>query len=303
MMKFTIKEMRAMSPEQLVLFGLADPVRVFVKKEPHSNRKIKSGRWRLIFAVSIVDQIIERLLCSKQNKTEILNWETIPSAPGLSLSSDEKLRVIYQRMVNEGTDMAEADVTGWDWSVKDWQLMHEAEMRIKLGNMSETAAHLVRARFVCMSRSVYSFPDGEMRVLNTPGVMKSGCYNTSASNSRLRNLIARLIGASWAFTMGDDCVEEYVENAEEKYLEMGHPLKMYQKRQTEFEFCSTWFTEKGAWPVDGTKTLYRLLEQKKITDELVDQFKLEMRNSPRLAEFLAVVANIRAVQNTVERQC
>lgn len=276
-----------MSATELVQIGAVDPVRSFIKREPHSRRKFRSKRWRLIFAVSIVDQLVERILCSKQNKTEILNWNTCPSAPGLSLSKDDELSQLYQRVMDlaQRKRFAEADVTGWDWSMKEWELKLEAEMRIELGNLSPLAATIMRARFHCVSRSVYAFPDGDMFILPGGGVQLSGTYNTSSTNSRIRVLVALLAGADWAVAMGDDSVESYSPTAEVKYKELGHPLKMYVERKDSFEFCSMQFEDGVAYPVDGTKTLYRLIEQKVITPALIMQFEQEMRNHPRRKEF------------------
>jgi hypothetical protein len=281
-------------PVELVRMNACDPVRVFVKGEPHSTKKVEQGRWRLIFAVSIVDQIIERLLCSSQNREEIRLWDKCPSAPGLSLSSDLSLKQLYDivmELKGEGK-MAEADVTGWDWSVKEWELLEDAVMRAHLGNFTKMSAKALFNRQVCASRTVYAMPDGKLRTLTGDGVLISGCYNTSSTNSRLRVLVAYLVGALWAKAMGDDCVEDFVTNATEKYAAIGHPLKMYVEKDDEFEFCSLIHTQEGAWPVDGTKTLFRLIEQKCITEELKAQFRLEMRNSPRLDEFLSCVERV-----------
>lgn len=280
--------------EELYEAGMADLVRLFVKDEPHNKRKQSSKRWRLIMAISAADQIIERLLCDKQNKTEIRNWKDHPSAPGISLSDDVELNQFYKRVMQAKATgagpnpaIAEADVTGWDWSVKHWELMYEAELRIALGHFSPTAARIIRARYYCVSHSCYAFPDGRVYALPEGGVQLSGCYNTSSTNSRLRVVVAMLSGASWAIAMGDDCLEEFVEDARESYARYGHPLKMYERQEDEFEFCSMLFRpDCHPHPVDGTKTLFRLLEQKTYTRGLLLQFDMEMRNHPRRKEFL-----------------
>lgn len=289
-----LDEILAMGPQQLVEAGIADPLRQFVKGEPHSTRKVKAQRHRLISAVSLIDQIIERLLCTNQNKLEIANWMDCPSAPGLGLSDDAQLKQLYEQIMDiSGGSLAEADVTGWDWSVQKWELMAEAELRIKLGSFTATARKCIRVRYHCLCESVYAMPDGSLVELIHGGVQVSGCFNTSSTNSRLRVLVAYLVGAEWAKAMGDDCVEDPVEEAEEKYAELGHSLKMYQRRKDQFEFCSMIFSEEGAWPVDGTKTLFNLLEQKLITPELLYQFRQEMRNHPRREEFLASAERVR----------
>jgi hypothetical protein len=102
-------------------------------------------------------------------------------------------------------------------------------------------------------------------------------------------VIALLAGADWAITMGDDCVEQWVDGAEEIYASFGHPLKNYKRCGSTFEFCSTVFSNTVCFPTDGTKTLYRLIEQKTITAELLAQFFQEMRNCPKLDEMFDVV--------------
>lgn len=292
--RLAVADLSEHSAVELVQQGYCDPVRTFVKDEPHSTRKIQQQRHRLIFAVSAVDQILERLLTSDQNKKEIANWMSIPSAPGLGFD-DQSLDLLYKMILEKSSsgNLAEADVTGWDWSVQEWELLHEAHMRSQLGSHNKLVTKLIHNRFLCVSRSVYAMPSGRLLVLRRPGVQLSGTYCTSSTNSRLRVLVAYLIGAGFAYAMGDDSCEGYVEDATEKYAKLGHPLKMYVRRQDEFEFCSLLFTPKGAWPVDGTKTLFRILEQKHITPELLQQFRNDMRNSPRLEEFLLSVNRVR----------
>jgi hypothetical protein len=282
-----------MSPEDLVVCGCVDPVRLFIKGEPHSNRKVSQSRWRLIMAVSAVDQLVERILSDAQNKTEIANWKTIPSAPGVGLSDDKALRELYERIKSQPGELAEADVTGWDWSVKQWELLLEGEMRADLCDATPWLRRIFLNREYCVANAVYLLPDGTLVDKTVPGVQCSGRYNTSSGNSRLRVLIALLCGADWAFAMGDDCLENYQPDALEKYEALGHPLKMYNKRDKEFEFCSLLFTPTVIHPVDGTKTLFNLIEQKEITPELLSQFQMEMRNHPRRHEFNDCVGRVK----------
>jgi hypothetical protein len=188
---------------QIVAGGYADPVRVFVKNEPHSQKKVKQGRWRLIFAVSLVDQVIERIMCSAQNNAEIDGWKRCPSAPGLSLQSDENLKDLHDHVVRlaGGKPLAEADVTGWDWSVKEWELVFDGEIRIRLGGMQGFAAQVMRARVLCASRSVYCMPDGKLLAHKNGGVQISGSTTprqpTPACASLLRSYQERLGLSPW----------------------------------------------------------------------------------------------------------
>lgn len=292
---------------QIVAGGYADPVRVFVKNEPHSKKKVEQGRWRLIFAVSLVDQVIERIMCSAQNNAEIDGWKRCPSAPGLSLQSDENLKDLHDHVVRlaGGKPLAEADVTGWDWSVKEWELVFDGEIRIRLGGMQGFAARVMRARVLCASRSVYCMPDGRLLVHKNGGVQISGSYNTSSTNSRLRVAIAFLSGASWAFAMGDDCLEEYQDDAPMKYAALGHPLKMYTKKDpgASFEFCSTNFSQGVCAPVDYTKTFYRILSQKSITLDLWEQFAEHCRHVPELKAIAVFIGGWKATSPEARDAC
>lgn len=250
---------RSLSPEELVARGVVDPVRLFIKNEPHPPRKFKSGKMRLISSVSLIDQLIERLLCGEQNACEIANWHRIPSKPGMGLDSKEN-RDLVRAAVRE--DAAEADVSGWDWSVQGWELAWEAEARIQLSSLPPPLALAMRNRFHCVANTVFVEPGGFMFAQVVPGIQLSGCYNTSSSNSRMRVMAAHLIGAKWCFAMGDDCVEQYVPDAAQKYAALGHVVRMYRKAHpTAFEFCSHKFFVDRSYPVTAGKSLFRILSK------------------------------------------
>lgn len=60
LLTWDINSILMMTPQQLMDYNLVDPVRLFVKNEPHASSKFKTGKMRLISSVSIVDQLIER---------------------------------------------------------------------------------------------------------------------------------------------------------------------------------------------------------------------------------------------------
>lgn len=289
------------TPKDLILGNAASPVRFFVKSEPHSQSKFKTKRWRLISNIDLVDLLIEKLLFDVQNKTEIANWMDVPSAPGIDLSSDRALQNFGGRILrlsNNLENAASGDVEGFDWSVKEWELQLDASVRARLmGCISGSwLDNVIYNRVYCLCRPLYVLPDGKLVVQREPGVQKSGSNNTSSTNSRIRVALALLIGAKWAVAMGDDCLEDFVKDAKEKYKSYGHPLKMYEKSVDTFTFCSMLFDVGNhlIHPEDGTKTLFRMLEQS--GDEEItmhrEQFARELRNHPRLSEFLAIVDEV-----------
>lgn len=255
----------------LISMGMCDPVRLFVKQEPHPRRKIETRRFRLISSVSLVDQLVERLLFGYQNKLEISMWQTCPSKPGMGLSESTQAGVIWNQLKYKHSicQAAEADISGFDWSVQEWELQADVEMRIKLGSFDDKVARAARNRVKCLSLSVFQLSSGRLISQAIPGLMKSGSYCTSSSNSRIRCLMAKLIGSPWCIAMGDDSVEGWVENAQDKYLELGHDCKDYVLCQSRYvqhgtelssvNFCSHHISEGKFWLTSWPKTLLRYL--------------------------------------------
>jgi hypothetical protein len=284
----TMMSLTGLTAEELVQLNYCDPVKLFVKSEPHSLKKIQQKRWRLIMSVSLVDQIVERLLSTTQNKAEIAVWEELPSACGSGLS-DYSIAKIWE--LYGSRHAAETDISGWDWSVPGWLMDMEAEARIRLiENQNHPGfqdfSNAMRARTYCETLCVFVLSDtGELVAQRIRGKRCSGSFNTSSGNSRMRFMLAILVGASWAVCMGDDAVEEFVEGAESKYDDYGFITKMYTERLPGqgFEFCSTWFKDGVGYPMQWGRTLYRLLSKPKCF-EFYLQFVFEMRHLPNLQQ-------------------
>lgn len=282
-------------PVQLVQFGYCDPVRLFVKQEPHSLKKITEGRFRLISSVSLVDQLVERMIFGPQNELEITRWRNIPSKPGMGLSLEEQAQTIWSDLSYKHLKhpAAEADISGFDWSVQDWELWADLKMRIELGNMEGRLKIAAINRFTCFMNSVFQLSDGSLIAQGKPGLMKSGSYCTSSTNSRIRCLMAELIGAPWCIAMGDDSVEGYVPNARRKYEELGHVCKDYMPCKVDSEgnlekvnFCSHELSEGKFWLTSWPKTVFRYLNSK--APEIGD-LKAELWGNPHWGRIYEVV--------------
>lgn len=256
------------SPKELVEIGYCDPVRLFVKQEPHTMRKIKEGRFRLISSVSLVDQLVERLIFGPQNQLEIQRWRNIPSKPGMGLSLYEQAESIWRELqtYHDMRPAAEADISGFDWSVQSWELWADLALRCNLGDFGNKLRRAATSRFYCFMNSVFQLSDGTLIEQGNPGLMKSGSYCTSSTNSRIRCLMAELIEAPWCIAMGDDSVEGYVPHAKEKYLALGHSCKDYIPCEVDPEgallrvnFCSHELSEGAFWLTSWPKTFFRFL--------------------------------------------
>jgi len=279
-------------PAELVRMGMVDPVKVFVKQEPHKLTKIQEGRVRLICSVSLLDNLIARLLCSQQNNTEILRHSTLPVKPGLGLHNDGlKALNSYVNTVFSDHDPAEGDVKGWDWSFQEWDFTMDCERRIHLARASGTVFEkILKSHFYCMARKVFVLSDGTMHEQIIPGIMPSGWYNTSSSNSNCRCMNHHMIAIEKGFdprimAMGDDSVEVYFDDAIDAYSRLGKNMSMFNKvSRVDFEFCSTRFNGYLGVPVNIDKQIYNLLSNQNCTQtaalELWLVFKYEMRNLP-----------------------
>jgi len=249
---------------QLVDAGLVDPVRVFVKNELHSAEKVAEGRHRLIASISVVDQLVERVLNGQQNQAEIVLNEELPSKPGMGLH-DEGLDRLARYIGTNFSRPVSSDISGFDWSVPQWLLDLDATVRARLAGVNgDHSMWWRRARLLGLSRFVLS--DGSSYDQVQRGLQKSGSYNTSSSNSRMRVMLGWLAGAneavlltdlgdSWVMAMGDDAVEEdvYMDSEEvmiKAYKRLGFRLKnprFTHKADKRVDFCSYLFDLTDGW--------------------------------------------------------
>lgn len=292
-----------LSPMELVELGLCDAFKIFVKGDPHKLTKLEEGRVRLIFSASLIDNTIARLLFANQNNTEILTWTTISSKPGMGLN-DTGLSALTSNVIEMSKDgvIAESDVKGWDWSVQEWELLADLERRIDLNDSAGTVwERVAKAHYYCMSRKVMTLSDGTMYQQTKPGIMPSGWYNTSSTNSFMRALDHGIIANQATpvvkpviVCMGDDAIERFVPNAQQLYTALGKTVDMYNQCDPKrFEFCSTTFVGGVGYPVNVDKQLIGLLCSKPVTYveccERFDQFCYEMRHHPDLNSFTSII--------------
>jgi len=276
----------------LVRKGLVDVVKVFVKNEPHKKSKLEEGRVRLIFSVSLIDNVIARLLFESQNHSEKSVWDAIPCKGGLGLD-DEGLMKINRSVVRGAViaEIAEADVRGWDFSFQENDFDQDLERRKYLNNSYGTCwAKIAESHFYCMSLKVFALSDGTLIMQLQRGIMPSGWYNTTSTNTSARAMNAYTVAIRrnrppWGIFMGDDGVERYVEGAVDEYRRLGKTVNMYSKvSHNSFEFCSTKFDGRLGFPLNVDKQLNNMFRNLPQTygDAVsrYSQFELEFRNHP-----------------------
>lgn len=279
------------SKMELVENDCVDPVRIFIKQEFHKQKKIDTHTERIISSISVVDEIVERMLTHELCQLEIEKHAAIPSKVGLSTAADADAKVLWYQYGELLGEAAESDVSSFDWCVTQDKLNFLAKLHIRLSGMPEDSdfAKICRARFHCLGQSVYSLSDGTIFELEVDGHMKSGSYFTASQNSKLRVAFSILAGAEWAIAYGDDCLEQYVDGAVEVYERYGFKMKAYNKCDKDsFSFCSHVISDKPPVPVNHVKTFLHFLSEP-VTVEKIAQFRMQLRHCPRLPYYLAVI--------------
>lgn len=279
---------RLTSSEMFVRTGVA--YKVFVKSEPHKIAKLNEGRQRLVFASPLHMTILERMIFGKQNDTDIDNWKSVPSKPGLTM--DREGAFTLRGNVEHFASPLSTDQEGWDWHVPDWLMFADVEVRRCLLEGSELDVNLwhrvARNMTHLLARKTVLFSDGTFFVQSddNAGVWPSGSYRTSGTNSRMRVLIRRIAcGNSNIVTMGDDAVEDDVENIQTCYANYGFVLKPPEQVSSDkFEFCSKFFELGVVRPVSTSvdKMVAKLIRSK--SEQAQDAIWRELENAPERSE-------------------
>jgi len=288
LMKVDLK-MSNLSEVELVEGFFVDPVRLFIKNEPHPEQKILDKRYRLISSLSIVDEIVHSLVFRSQIDLDILCWKSVPSKTGMGLANKEQEDAIFAYVESWINEARSSDVSGWDWSVLEWLFDLAKEMMIELSDMSCDPFYitLLDNIFYCISRSVFSTSDGAMYITKILGIMLSGMPMTAFLNSRMRCIVAKLAGATKMMSMGDDCVD----NAREfdNYKTMGFRITdTFEPDGKSIHFCSHIITKEGSVPETYGKTFTSLMNKSQQSQlyEHLQSFKAEFRNHSLLQSML-----------------
>lgn len=312
LMRTPIEQLKSATAEQLVWMGVVDPIRMFVKSEPHSEKKVAEGRMRLIMSVSVVDQMVERMLCANQDLSEVEAWETIPSKPGMGLN-DESLSSL-QQCIRKMKVPAGTDIIAHDFSVQLWGLLMDATRRARLAGC-EGEATMWHKRAVCLGLSIVLSSDGDAFRQKWPGIMKSGAKITSSSTSSLRGMSRALIAPpeecySGVMTMGDDCVEDVgwmtpaqLENCADeltrRYAALGFRIKEVQVLGNgceAIEFCAHEFNLRdGFVPVRWDKVVAQFCltwPEESQMDSRLDALMYVLRHSPQLGYVMGLLEAI-----------
>jgi len=198
----------------------ADPIRIFIKPEPHKRQKIESKAYRLIMSVSLVDQVIDHMLFGEMNQKMIDVFGSIPSMVGWSYTHGG-WRLIPPS--NYGYDKS-----AWDMTKRSWLAKVNLEVRTNLcsnpnkqtlfGTWLEVASFRYEKLY---SKVVFQLSNGKQFRQEQDGIMKSGSLNTISDNSMdqitVEETAARIVHEDpddSAKSMGDDLTQSRLNSLE-----------------------------------------------------------------------------------------
>lgn len=159
--------------------------------EPHSNSKIEEGRLRLISSIALVDQVVDRVLFTTWQRTEIKNCLKIAGKTGWS-----PMPLGYHHLYDAFPGQVLAtDCSAFDWTFPEW--LHDLTLDIRL---DQTAGHIPafenaarsRWREVLGDHCTIRLPYGKVYRQTIRGIMKSGWLLTISGNSQAQELITLL---------------------------------------------------------------------------------------------------------------
>lgn len=168
---------------------IADPIKMFIKQEPHKLSKIKEGRQRLISAVSIIDTTVDRMIFQDLFSYILQRPLSTPVAVGWAPT---KLGAGFLKCKLPGKTF-DTDKKHWDWTFPYWLLYDCYVTLLSVGVRPEWQIKLAMARFkMLFELAVFSFPDGSQVKQLFQGIQKSGCYLTLILNSMGQWFLHRL---------------------------------------------------------------------------------------------------------------
>jgi len=264
-----------------VLCCMQDPIRLFVKNEGHKLDKRVTGRVRLIHSVSVLDNLLLKLVVKDQQMREISVWEKIPSSPGIGFTQ-EQVDLFMSHMPSG--PFGHSDMSGWDFSVQFWEIMVVFQLNALLEFGGKVVVNPFPAalwlQYQFTSLSVFLIADGTLVEQIQPGWQKSGADDTSAKNSKTRTLVHRLCGGVWNRAAGDDLVGDPVQDYSTKAAFLGHILRDAKVTQNTFRFCSAdWDVSKRTLVHEIAKPLFNFVTRPRTQCELT-QFLLFLRHHP-----------------------
>lgn len=257
-----------------------DPIRLFVKPEPISKRKLENDKFRLISSVSIIDQIIDHMIFGELNQNLIEKCHETPIKTGWTPLLGGWKEVPRVKIVS-------TDKSSFDWTVVRWLIEEEIQIRMGLcENMTQYWKNLAQWRYECLFiKPLYVTSGGLFLRQKFDGVMKSGCVNTISSNSIMqlilhyRAALELSLPPPFMWAMGDDVIQE---NYPQEYFDLLDRYSIIKEKTSHVEFAGYRFNGYNVEPLYFGKHAFMLMHQKlEYLEETANAYALLYHRSAR----------------------
>lgn len=245
---------------------VSDPLKIFIKQEPHKRKKLEENRLRLIMSVSLIDSLVDRILFMKLMYKVVHKYHDTGIMIGWSPVRGG-YRLLESKFRGKTLSM---DRKSWDWSVPYWLLL---SVRDVIKELSSDAPpwwlKAVDARFSALFENPkFVFGDGATARQEKPGIMKSGCYLTIFINSVAQLILHEMSIASLdldrslmepILVVGDDTLQVWFERYPDvvKYWEsLGFHIET-EEHASSPEFAGFKYN-KGYYPAYKQKHYFQL---------------------------------------------
>lgn len=273
----------------------SDPIRLFIKPEPHSLKKLDSYRYRLISSVSVVDQLIDAMLFGEMNTLVTDKCVELPCKGGWSPYCGG-----WKLVPPTGT--MSLDKSGWDWSVQSWLFEMELQLRVRLcQNLTSQWLELATWRYQCLFWNPRFITSGGLLLRQkNPGVMKSGCFNTLVTNSIMQSIVHLRacqeldMNPGWLWSLGDDTLQGAIpRDALGQYLDHVGQYCHVKHCVDGAEFAGMKFFGPRVEPLYGGKHSYQLLHMdRNNATEMASSYALLYHRSRKSAALKEILGSL-----------
>lgn len=246
--------------------AVPDTLNAFIKREPTKLKKIEAGAYRIISGVSLVDNLVDRVLFGWINRAACNSPGKTPCMVGWS-----PLRGGWKQVANrfKGKRLNCLDKSAWDWTYIEWMVRASLDFVLDLPvGAPEWWKDMVIKRFTALYKDAeFEIKDGTLIIQQHWGVQKSGSLLTLVINSIMQDLIddlsldeSDLPRKRVKMIMGDDTSMESVVDLEAYVSRINSlgPMVKELNDQSWVEFAGFAFLENACWPVYWRKHLYNL---------------------------------------------
>lgn len=278
------------TPAAWLAAGLSDPVRPFLKQEPHPRRKAKDKKWRMICGVSVVDQCFERCIFTMFTDACKLNYPNLPVQLGIGFS-DEMVTETQRQIAAKASspdNVWSSDAPSWDAGVNppmtaSFAVAVEGKAHVR----SERLRRALTSWYYTACWSLYVTPSGFIYLKLKPGQTLSGSFATSIWNGWMRRLLSIAVRVPWSLHAGDDTTDlpDFPgSELADRYAERGVVLRdLKQYSRDSFEFCSHRYEVVAgrcvAYLTSWRKAIYKLLSAKSPAPDAIRGVQYELRHN------------------------